>query len=49
MIIEDGKCLGWVVICPYTLEWIYRCATRKEARELADECGARVAVIRAAH
>jgi hypothetical protein len=49
MQIEDGKCLGWVVIDPETLEWVYRCATRKEARELADACGARIAVIRSAH
>ena len=49
MLIEDGKVLGWIVIDPETLEWVYRCATRKEARELADECGARIAVLRSAH
>lgn len=47
--IEDGKVLGWVIICPDTLEWIYRCATRKEDRELAAECMARVAALRSAH
>jgi hypothetical protein len=46
---EDGKVLGWVVICPDTLEWIYRCATRAEAREMAEECDGRVAKVVNSH
>lgn len=46
---QDGKVIGWVVVCPQTGEWIYRCATRREAREHAEACGCLIAAIRISH
>jgi hypothetical protein len=46
---EDGQIIAWIVYDPTTAELIIVCAKRSEARELAEECCGRVAVVRSSH
>lgn len=43
--IRTGDVLGWVVVCRQTGEWIMRCESRSEAREMAHASGARIAKV----
>ena len=42
---KEGEVLYWVLIDPDTREQVMRVSTRVEARELALECGARIAKV----
>jgi hypothetical protein len=45
---RTGDVIGWVVVCPQTGEWIMRCDSRSEAREMAHASGARIAKLEVA-
>lgn len=46
---EDGRIIAWQVYDPYLGDLIITVPTRSEAREIAEECCGRVAVVRASH
>ncbi len=46
---EDGQIIAWIVFDDATKELILTCATRSEAREIAEECCGRVAVVKSSH
>jgi hypothetical protein len=43
--LRTGNIVGWVVICPQTGEWVMRCESRFEARDIAHASGARFAKV----
>lgn len=46
---EDGRIIALMVYDPETVELVLTCATRSEAREMAEECDGRVAVVKSSH
>lgn len=46
---EDGRVIAWLVYDSATGELILQCAKRSEAREMAEECGGRVAKVVSSH
>lgn len=37
--LSEGDVIAWILIDPGTREWVMRCRTRSEGRQLVRECG----------
>jgi hypothetical protein len=46
---EDGQIIAWLVYDESTKELVLICNTRSEARQIAEECCGRVAVVKSSH
>lgn len=46
---EDGRIIAWIVFDQHLGDLIITVPTRSEAREIAEACCGRVAVVRASH